>query len=675
MPRATPFATWRDYDRVRDALTAANKGIMAPVDMLGVGRPKGYVIADSTAPVPVSLRGLHYALDVGPADLRRRLVDGDHWLDGAGWIGPHPTETDARQTVVDLAERLLAEQFISKNVLGYGVKTHLGGVLGKEPRFSFSLRNHRALVEPPDDASEDEKAQYRQRRAAVDLALDDLSTLTTAWWDTNAVWGVLRDFARTLLVAERAVMRLYVPEALLETVEFAQEDGSVDRVAIIGNLVRDAATGDAMRTEPFTLQEAFDVLFVDVPSYADAAIITDEDTRYKAGVYVSTRERDGVREQLAEVCFVDPATRLTTIRTISPQGVRDFTFDLGGRLTMFQGTRERFISDQAIRLQMGVNLAETVLARNIVSAGYLERTIMNAELPFDEVDEVDTAGAKTGKTVIRYRPLEFGPNVTNVLTGVEQEDEQGNVSNATPSITYRPPVDTRPTIDAKNAMVADCLDELHLTHVLIAAEATPSGKSREQARAEYESSLGLTRAPLEGGVRWLVETPTAMAEDMANQRGLFTRAFRADATVFVNTGPLTADEQTTQATLRDKALISTETAMTRCGVTDTDAEQRRIDRDPATMFARQLAKGQVFQLFVTQLETEIAARLAKFTDAELQLLMVASTADNDGNGNGNGTGGAGGADTTAERDTQSNGGTRQREPRQRVGTVPRDVAP
>ena len=179
-------------------------------------------------------------------------------------------------------------------------------------------------------------------------------------------------------------------------------------------------------------------------------------------------------------------------------------------------------------------------------------------------------------------PLKTGAGTTNVLAGLPVSDASGRVTGyATPTVMYRDPVPVTTFNDTADAAYQGMLEEVHQLHAAIAGDATASGESRRQARADFEASLGATISEVEAAGRWLLETALAMAAAFANQPGRFD-SLRATFTCRVDSGPISADEQDQTRQNVEAGLLSKETGMVRIGVDDTDAEKTKIAAEGET---------------------------------------------------------------------------------------------
>lgn len=450
----------------------------------------------------------------------KAFYDGDHWQGGDGWAGPRPLLTDADAVAV-LAE--IARAFISANKVAETVRRHASAVLGKEPAWSFAPVRALADGEQP---NADEQARIDEAEAAL-----------TALWDVRGLHTLLHEATRMVLWAGRAPLRLYVPQS---------EVGKDGRIP-----VADLAT--SVRR-----------IYLDIPQPHQAGVTTDARTRQQAGVYMcEDTDADGKPINRTELVFLDAAGR-TVLRVFEQDPAEPI--DLGGRLTIYQMEQDALITEPVRQQQRLLNLAKTMMGRNVVLGGFLERIILNAQLP---------DGA-----------LRVGAGTTNALMGAPIYDDAGNVTGYTnPSVIYRDPVPVTTFEDTERSAYRSILEETNQLHALISGDATASGESRKQARADFEDSVAPTTAQAERAIRWLLETTLALGAAFAGQVGRYAD-LRAVVTCRVNSGPISGDEQNQARLNLDAGLLSTEGAMARIGVDDTDAEKARIEADRAAAQAR-----------------------------------------------------------------------------------------
>jgi len=462
---------------------------------------------------------------------------GDHWQDGQGWSGPLLEATHALYNEILLE---IQRGFVSKNTIKEIVDRHKDGVVGREPMWNMALRRPLAENEEP---TADEKT-----------LIDEAEALLTDWWDNRKAHKTIQDAATTLLWAGRGVLRLFVPPGELEDGLIPQAD----------------------------LQTSVDRLYLDDPEPDQATVHTDKRTMQDIGVYLYQEDE----QERAELVYLDGGGN-TVIRIVGRETDEDdaeplFTLPLSGHLTLFEMERETLVTEQIRQLQKSQNLALTMLQRNVIQGGFLERTFFNAQLPGREIDD---PYAPDGKKFVPDA-LYVGPGATNFLSGVVTEDEQGRQVVANPSVTYRDPVPVTTFRETKEEMYRCILEEAHQLHATISGDAVAAADSRKQARQDFEQSLRDTRTELENAIRWLLETVLAMAATFSGQPGYFD-TLRAVATCRLELGPISADDQRVAAELVEKKVISRETAMSRVGVDDVDAEKTKIEEEQDSDSQRQ----------------------------------------------------------------------------------------
>lgn len=521
--------------------------------------------------------------------VNRAFIDGDHWQSGDGWIGPWPTivesGSDADATNVTLLQGEIEKAFTSRNALGEVVDRHVGGVVGREPRWTFVPRELRR-----DDELSD----------AQTTARDELEALVTEWWDDFGAHEIMQAAARGMLYSDDAgvALRIFIPAGLL---------------APAGNGTR------AARVPQGDIAAALKLIRVETVDPDVGRVIAEELTGIDVGVVVFKDETTS-RESV-EITYVDEGGRTHLLAIAPPVNVgendrTDVAFDLGGRLLMAQLARKPFISEQARQSQLALNYANTMIVRNVTTGGFLEQVLLNAKLP-GHWSEVDGVRKYVSDPIVR------GPNTVNSFVGVETEAADGSRQVASPSVLWREPVKPDASISAKREHYEDMLNECDQAHVLIAGDAVASAVSRQQARADYRTSLQISEAPLNRAGRWMLETVLAYAEALAGAPGQWSRDWRASFACIIDTGPLTPEEITAIQGMAEKRLIASGTARELVGVADPDAEQERVDTEDGVDLARELQRAQIYKAWVDAGVAEgPAAERAGLSEEEVAALMV-----------------------------------------------------
>lgn len=478
------------------------------------------------------------------AALIRALVDGDQFQAGDLWLGELPAEHAVREK--------LARGIVSENILHQGIWRHMAGILGREPRWGLVTRAAAgARVSPAEAALDDATEQQRDTRiAAIEAAL-------VSWWDRRAVTETLR---RALLIAlqeGRAPLRLYVPAGLMQRRETpAGEAWEVPRIA--------------------DLTEALAYLYLDAVEPAVAGVHIDPDTKQPLGLFTFTE----AQQQVVEISYVDGD--YTVIRQLREDGVeRGVALPLGGQLPIFDIRRDSIITEQVIQNQKALTLTLTQLMRNVNLAGNREVGYVGVEPPYhweathagDPAAEPDGAGGYRRKVL---DPVPVGPGKRNFYKTEVTTDEQGNERPlVNPLINVLEPVAVDTFLATANMQRAAALNQMQQAHMLMADQATASGKSREQARAEFKTSLEITKLALDTAGRWLIETALAWAATFQGRAAAYTD-LRAEFGAIVDTGPLSADEQRLLMERVEKGTLSLESFLALVGQDDPDAERARI---------------------------------------------------------------------------------------------------
>lgn len=454
---------------------------------------------------------------------------GDHWQQGKAWTGPVPPEGHALygKTLLEIKRA-----FTSKNAVAETTDRHRDAVIGVEPAWSLTPR--RPLTEG-EEPTPDEQTLIDEAEAAL-----------TTWWDERGALDTLQEAVAVLLYAARSPLRLYVPSGLLEELP----DGAV-------------------AVPSGSLEESLGRIWFEAPDVKSCAVHTDDDTKADIGVFLF--EQENVRK--AELCYLDG--NATVIRIVGGETEQESRLDLGGRLTIYEMERRVLITEQVRQSQNLLNLALTMLQRNVVQGGFLERTIFNAQMPGEYQDDPET-----GERKLVPAPLHMGPGVTTFLAAMPYEGEDGKTYYLNPDVVYRDPVKIDTFTGTDEKAYRNILEETFQLHRILDDASDPSGESRKEARVDFVSSLRKTRTQAEKALRWLLETALAMAAQFSGQPGRFA-GLRVDAECRLDLGPVSAYDQEGAIKLRDAGFISLETGMGRVGVDDVDAEKTRIAAEKA----------------------------------------------------------------------------------------------
>jgi hypothetical protein len=517
-----------------------------------------------------------------PIDVNRAFVFGNHWQGGDGWIGPQPKPGEPGY---DVTMQTLEKAFTSRNAIGEVVTRHAAGVFGREPDWSLVPRRPMKFLEEPTN-DEDE------------LILE-AEALLTGWWDKRRVHTRLQRAVSYVVWASRGAMRLYIPEGLL----FDDPEKANPTIKIA-------------KAKDF--EEALDLIYVSTPMYNEAVMAKDDATEAECGcVAYSYLGDDDKQESQAELSYLDGDQ--TVIRTITEESGENgvsVKLPLGQRLTLFEMRRPLLITQQVQQEQRALNLATSTLPRNVVSGGFLERVLLNAQMPGTwqqgQTDQPD-----------KFIPDEYvtGAGTTNFVQGTQVTDPAtGKTSLMTPQIKWHEPVDPHHAISAAAEHYASILHECDQMHVLMVTDGKIGWQSREQARADFEQSLRLTQSEAEACGRWVLETALALAEAILKKPGYYTKKLRVSFTCRTDTGPVDANERRQNDASYDAGTMSQETAMQRNNIADPDAELQRIRAQAGGDLAILEKRAAIYATLASVGDAYGAAIVAGFTPAQAKSL-------------------------------------------------------
>lgn len=472
--------------------------------------------------------------------------NGNHWQGGDGFIGqlPPPALPGSAQM-----KEAIRKAFVAENVIKEVTETHTDGILGREPSWSFMLTQG----EPRNDFSKETG-----------------ETLTRWWNDRKALKDLQK--AMTILACEGVVVRrLVFPRGRL-------------------------ANGTTPRAS--TLLDALDFIFFETV-YADQGMVyTDPETMQDIGIFIFEEfDANGdVANQAAELSFLNERGE-TVCKVVRDKGgkVSEFgPYPLGGRLLVYEMTRDALITEQIQSNQKAVNLAHTQMIRNVNLAGNRQQTVTNAQPPGASNEKPTITDSTVKKDVLpstapssKVFPGTFktGPGAVNFLMGVPIYNEDGVIVGYTdPGINIADPVSVETferTIEREKAAI---YAQAKQRHVLIVDKADTSGRAREVARREYERSLKKSKTELDAGGRWQLETTLRLAAFIIGESSRYL-PLRADFNTLIDAGApdpemqLSAMQMRQPGGMKNRPLISDETARGLAGVEDNAAEVARIDSE------------------------------------------------------------------------------------------------
>jgi len=507
----------------------------------------------------------------------RMFYEGDHWQQGEQYIGPFPDNADT--ATLAFFYRQIARMFTSKNAISEIINRRAGGVIGKEPMWTFTPIRH---IKKGDEPTQQEQAKIERANATM-----------TKWWNDRDLHGLMENMVITLLQTEHSTARFLIPESMTE------EDG---------------ASGDRY-VDAATIEEALEKIWVEHPDPYIAIVWEDPKTKIQVGIYDRREEEVG---QQYEIVFLDGDE--TVLRLIGTETNDEVRYKLDRKLLMYTMDHRRFISEQIIQLQNSMNLALTMMPQNMTAATFLERVFLNAQAPGDF--EYDAHGKPISGT-FKPGPYQTGPNTTNFVRGIDydEEDTDGNIVTriTTPDVKWRDPTPISPLIEGKHALYADILDQADQTHFLLAGDSSISGKSKVESRAEFLRTLRKTSHVVNACGRWIVETAMALAEEISNSGERFTDTLRVDFNCRLDPGPISSEEQKLVIEAVEKRIKPLSYGMAEVGIDDTDAALAEIAAQPGSDVIVARERAEVMKAYVEAgTPLEVAAFMAGIRGEDIE---------------------------------------------------------
>lgn len=475
-------------------------------------------------------------------EANRSFYAGDHWQDGGGYVGPRPAAGEAGYgTVMDE----IARAFVARNAVAEVVDRHVNGVLAHAVRWTLTPRRAMKAGEQP---TADEAALADEAAAAL-----------AAWLEEAEVQQRMRQAAATAMLHGRGALRLFVPPGE------RNEAGMIERADLAASLGR---------------------IHVDQPWPEQATVVRERRSQQPLSIYLWREPADdwgaetASGERNAELSFVaeDGATVITVLHAGAPASGRrsetapeEYRLPLGGRLIVHEMRRPALITAPVRSQQRLLNLAWTMMQRNVVLGGFLERTLLNAQLP---------GRFEMENGVQRFVPEEIrvGAGAINSIVGVESHDRDGNTMRATPGIVYRDPVPVTTFTETAQEAYTAILQETHQLHYAIAGDATSSGEARRQAMADFILDLATTADQVESMWRWLLETALAMACAFAGVGGRYD-GLRVTAAARVDAGPMATEDRRVILDLMSEGRLSWRTGLLALGYEDAEAEIAQVEEE------------------------------------------------------------------------------------------------
>lgn len=550
--------------------------------------------------------------DVLKVGVNLQMYEGNHWLGGAGYIGPPPDPEDVRNASKLWAR--LRRSFASYNAIKEVTDRLTGCVLGQIPDYGLTVRRPRKMIPkkvpdpnfvPPADNPDAKAPEIDDPNGATvpePLKPDELALIEEAraaleiFFTDRKVLKHLKKLFRRRLLQGRAYLRLFVPPKyrvngrvgvapdLNEAIKriFISEPTIDDAVCLIEEETRDELAITRFKRGQ---KEVFELVFTDDDNRTYVATV---ERVQDALTVTATGEVRGIAGLLPASPFgaaADAEAEGRLLANVDPENISD-PIDLNGRLTQFEQAGEPLITEQVRSQNFSLNLNLTMSNHVTVESGFRELATTNVEL---ETEWVPDPTAPGGRREVPKR-LKRGAGAHLNFVGVTLTDEKGNESLAPASVEAFDPVSLDSFDKGQSMFRRNILSEVSQLWALITGDAAPSGESRIQAMADFVIKALDYQEECEDAGTWIIETALYLAAVLCGKAGRFN-GLRANFKTRLYLGRLSPAERQLLMTEVEKRLRSRESYQILAGdITDPAEENARIEREHAESIEGQRAR-------------------------------------------------------------------------------------
>lgn len=404
---------------------------------------------------------------------RRKFDEDDHWQQGQGFIGQLPTGENSGDRL-----ELLERGFSPEDVISEVLDTHIQNVLGNDPVITIDTVDAEEGSEPSQE-------------------LLDILEVVKEWFDQRNNTKILANALRGARRETASVLRAFIPSGMID--------------------------GEG-RISAKDLPEALSKIWIRQEVIDKAGVIVDEATATELGLVEYRMRIEKVDVSLTEYAYLDEQGR-TIWGTVSAHTGGNGTevaepFMLNKHLPIYQVDAKALITNSVCQAQRAINLSGTMLTRNNNLAGSRERLAIGVQPPGSWTETTGDDGVVTRTFV----PAEMatGPGTMNFLSAQALYDEDGlTKSLANPNITFSDPVPVDSFIQTSEHWRRIIYAKAKMLHLLMSDDATASGKSRIEARKEFQASLNESKQIADAAGKWMIEVALNVAAHFIGQPGAF----------------------------------------------------------------------------------------------------------------------------------------------------------
>jgi hypothetical protein len=458
---------------------------------------------------------------------RRYFDDGDHWQKGDGFIGQLPTGEGYEERT-----ELLRKAFSPEDVISEVLDTHVENVLGNAPIVSLDGGGF------------------------SDAELADTLEILNEWYDKRQNTKILASALRSARRETAGVLRAFIPSGLIN--------------------------GEG-RIQAKDLKDALSKIWIRSEYIENGGVIVDEATATELGLFIYRMRIGETDVSLCEYAYLDAMERtIWGTASAHKQGVGAEVaepFQLNGALPIYQLNAKALITNSVCQAQRDVNLSGTMLTRNNNLAGSRERLAIGVQPPGTWSDTtIDAEGNQTREFV--PAEMKTGPATFNFLSAMPIFDDEGKITGfGNPNVIFTDPVPVNTFLETSNHWRTVIYSKAKMRHLLLADDATASGKSRIEARKEFQSSLNESKEVVDPAGRWMIETALNIAAHFIGQSGKYL-GVKANFDAQVSTIELTPEEIMQIRADYQAGMIDLKTALELRGFKNVDEILERIDETP-----------------------------------------------------------------------------------------------
>lgn len=461
----------------------------------------------------------------------------DFWQKGHGSL--LPPATGARSGDIN---NLFQKRFVFRNVLRECTARVAGAFFAKAPNWRY------------------EEGQTELDRSS----LEDLDTALSEVWTKQRLPEVISQAFESRLAVGRGGLRIFIPlkyKRQASTTEASEESKDYVQFPSVIDALKAMRVEFIPPTQSKLLDDGGD--WFSIVKYAMRKNWSTNDV-----------------ENVIEFSFVDDSD-MTFIGTIAEtEGVSSLDaanlssgFDLSGYPTFMEFKGLPYITPGMYRNNQLMNLALTCAGFSLVDNGFGEMTLTNVQLETETVVGPDGAKLEVPKQIRR------GGGVVNNFVGIEEVDENGTITRATPQVNFREPSSIQVFKDGRDMAYMSCLEEASQLYALISGDATASGESRIQALADFLLRISKYKSEVDEIGSWLLTVMVKWASQLSGQE---VQNFNVVFDSRVHVANLSSDEKTTVMAMRKDGVISRETERILLGIDDPVLEEELILKESVT---------------------------------------------------------------------------------------------